>query len=74
MTNKERQKSLDKMKWLASEDMGFDRSGTELWCDFCQKQRVNDARDNWTCTATQEEREGQCLCATAYNRMQRERR
>ena len=67
MTNKERQKSLDKKKWLESEKQGCDLSGAMEYCSCCSEC------DWWLdiCTATQEERESKCLCATAYNRMQR---
>lgn len=67
MTNKERQKSLDKKKWLVSEEFEADMSGYMPWCGYCDKC-PNDAN---ICNATQEERESKCLCATAYNRMKR---
>lgn len=67
MTNKERQKSLDKKKWFVSEEFEADMSGFMPWCNLCDYRDVID----YGCTATQEEREGQCLCATAYNRMKR---
>lgn len=70
MTNKERQKSLDKKKWLASEKIFFDMSGFMPYCKVCKERDLIDGG----CIATQEEREGQCLCATAYNRMQRARK
>lgn len=66
MTNKDRQKSLDKKKWIESEKKGEDMSGAMLYCDACNKQNRT-----YECTATQEERESQCLCAKAYNRLQR---
>lgn len=75
MTNKERQKSLDKKKWLESEKKGEDMSGQMGWCPYCEHF---DSDVSWFhqciirwCTATQEEREKQCLCAKAYNRMVR---
>lgn len=67
MTNKERQKSLDKKKWLESEKKGEDLSGKMYVCGWCK----NKTRMFGECTASQEEREQKCLCATAYNRMQR---
>lgn len=73
MTNEQRQKALDKSKWLASEVVGWDRSGAEMYCDYCDKQVVNTTRYG-TCTATQAERESKCLCAKAYNRMHRGRK
>lgn len=66
MKNIERQKSLDKKKWLASKKQCEDLSGAMLYCDVCEKQRRE-----YVCGATQEEREGKCLCAKAYNRMVR---
>lgn len=75
MTNKERQKSLDKKKWLASEKHGHDLSGEMSPCHYCKKQTPNgwqkDGYFKHGCTASQEERETACLCATAFNRMQR---
>jgi hypothetical protein len=74
-TNKERQKSLDKKKWLKSEKKGMDMSGEMLHCPYCEKRTPRDWQSDGFlrhgCTATQEERETACLCATAYNRMQR---
>ena len=67
MTNKERQKSLDKKKWLLSERVNIDASGTMDYCSYCNKID----RSYFGCEATQEERESQCLCAKAYNRMER---
>ena len=66
MTNKERQQSLDKKKWIASEKAGEDISGTMEYCWWCKH------RHDIGCTTTQKEREVACLCATAYNRMKRE--
>ena len=68
MTNKERQKQLDKKKWLESERCEFDCSGMLSYCHWCKHE------ESLVCKATQEERETACLCATAYNRMQRARR
>ena len=67
MTNKERQASLDKKKWLVSEHLNCDCSGTMEYCEYCAKMGFAD----FSCEATQEERESQCLCAKAYNRMKR---
>lgn len=65
MTNNERQKSLDKKKYLYSQELGRDLSGAMVYCEFCDKAVSNK------CTATQEEREENCICARAFNRMQR---
>jgi hypothetical protein len=75
MTNKEIQKRLDKKKWLASEKRGHDLSGVFIQCHCCEKQTARgwqkDGLFKHGCSATQEERESQCLCAKAYNRMYR---
>ena len=65
MTNLERQKSLDKKKWLESEQQGIDLSGLCGYCNACSKAK------DLTCHATQKEREEDCLCAKAYNRWER---
>lgn len=65
ISNKERQRQLDEAKWLESEKNGVDMSGIMVICDYCTACTVN------TCTATQEERESQCLCAKAYNKRQK---
>ena len=67
MTNKERQARLDKKKWLDSEICGSDQSGIMDYCEYCQMSESMDCY----CLATQREREGQCLCAKAYNKMRR---
>ena len=67
-TNKERQRSLDKKKWIESEKKGEDMSGKMPYCSFCKYKYLKFN----SCTVTQEEREGKCLCATAFNRMQRD--
>lgn len=65
MKNCERQKSLDRQKWLMSQEVGEDLSGEMTYCEFC-----GCAVDK-KCTATQEERVATCLCARAFNRMKR---
>ena len=69
MTNKERQKSLDKQKRILSEDYGYDLSGKLFYCDHCGQQTYK--QNCKVCSATQSDRESGCLCATAYNRMVR---
>jgi hypothetical protein len=66
MTNIERQKSLDKQKWLISKQYGEDLSGKMIYCLKCEK-------NCYKCIATQKEREEQTLCAKAYNRMKRQK-
>ncbi|MBQ2894960.1 MAG: hypothetical protein IJE92_05525 [Clostridia bacterium] len=67
MTNKDRQASLDKEKWLESEKMGVDMSGEMPYCGDCEHQLLG-------CLATHEKRVENCLCAKAYNRMARRRK
>ena len=69
MTNKQRQKSLDKKKWLESEKQGFDMSGCMLYCSTCE--HANHDSEEGFCKASQALREKMSLCATAYNRMWR---
>ena len=66
MTNKERQRSLDKIKWKESEKAGKDQSGDMSYCVYCSKRTSNR-----TCLAEQKDRESECLCAKAFNRMRR---
>lgn len=68
MKNIERQKSLDKEKWLLSESEKQDMSGKMGYCRFC-----NSCNDG-VCVASQCEREKGGLCAIAYNRADRKRR
>jgi hypothetical protein len=80
MKNIERQKQLDEKKWIESEKQEFDMSGKMPWCSYCGMQGFDlcgDGKDKGIptiCTSTQEERESQCFCATAYNRMKRSQR
>lgn len=71
MTNKERQASLDKKKWLESEKYGFDMGGQMRWCDYCGNQYRNPLKPHFACTASQESRVEHCMCAKAYNRMKK---
>ena len=50
------------------EKKGEDMSGKMPYCSFCKYKYYKLSM----CTVTQEEREEKCLCATAYNRMQRD--
>ena len=65
MTNKERQKSLDKKKQLESEKAGTDLSGKMDYCRYCLFQRLNGGG----CACTREHKEFWSLCAKAYNLM-----
>lgn len=67
MTNKERQARLDRRKWDVGLSWEQDPSGAMVYCYYCDRQ-VGFTK----CGATQQEREAQCLCAKAYNKMRRE--
>jgi hypothetical protein len=64
MTNQERQKSLDRQKWFTSQMYKEDQSGKMPYCIKCEKSNCTHR-----CTASQKEREEQCLCAKAYNKL-----
>ena len=66
MTNAERQKSLDKSKYYASQQYKKDLSGSMFYCHKCEYSSCTH-----NCRATQKERESGCLCAKAYNRVKR---
>lgn len=68
MKNKERQKQLDKQKWIVSEQNEYDMSGFMSYCECC----TNRGGLHGECQATQEERTTKCYCATAYNRLVRQ--
>lgn len=67
MTNLQRQKQLDEQKYLVSEAKQSDQSGFMPYCDYC------DHKQNG-CGKSQLEKEMNCICATAYNRMVRARK
>ena len=71
MTNKERQKALDKAKYLESQQQGFDMSGCMLYCEKCQYADHSNPTENGKCYITQEEREEKSTCAIAYNKLYR---
>ena len=66
MTNQERQKQLDKQKWLRSKQYDEDLSGKMPYCITCDRKNCLHR-----CTAIQKEREEYCLCAKAYNKLKR---
>lgn len=74
MTNIERQKKLDKEKWLESEKNGYDMGGCMLHCQYCEYADHTHPTMNGKCYATQKQRQYQCLCATAYNRWDKKTR
>lgn len=67
MKNIERQKALDKKKWFLSEKQNFDMSGFMLYCEYCE----NRGGLHGECQIKQLDREMNCVCARAYNRMVR---
>lgn len=66
MKNSERQKSLDKKKYLESERLGSDQSGKMIYCQGCEYKCAFRG-----CLKSQEEKDQHHYCATAYNRMRR---
>ena len=66
MTNAERQKRLDEEKYYASQKHREDKSGKMPYCSKCEHLSYRN-----TCYVKQQEREAQCLCAKAYNRLVR---
>lgn len=71
ISNKERQRQLDEEKWLESEKQGFDMGGCMLYCQYCDKADHRHKTELGKCYATQDQRVADCLCAKAYNKMQK---
>lgn len=71
MKNTQRQKSLDKKKWLESQAQGFDMSGCMIYCEKCEYADHTHPTEYGKCHAEQKKREAECLCAKAYNRIKR---
>ena len=69
MTNEQRQKQLDKKKWLESESAGYDKSGDMDYCEYCDHQTPSG-----DCEVNQVYRETISTCATAYNRLKRSKK
>ena len=65
MSNIKKQKRLDKKKWFESEKRGCDMCGQMEYCSACEIKELFGK-----CATTQMEREINCLCAKAYNRLQ----
>lgn len=63
LTNAEKQKELDFIKWNLSQIEHKDLSGQMEYCNYCQYQ----AEDK-TCSKSQEEKELNSLCAKAMNK------
>jgi hypothetical protein len=74
MTNYQRQKKLDEQKYLVSEAKKEDQSGNMPYCDYCNYSYYKQSGIAVGCEKPQNEREENCLCATAYNRMIRARK
>ncbi len=69
MKNSDRQKSLDKRKWLASEKAGTDLSGKMDYCKHCFYQGINIHHGGGCCFGKREDIEQESSCAKAYNLM-----
>ncbi len=67
MKNTDKQRALDKRKWIKSEKEGRDMGGAMPYCEFCDYCD----KANCECGVPQTERERRSLCAKAYNRMVR---
>lgn len=63
LTNKDKQKELDYIKWNLSEIENKDLSGTMDYCGYCPYQL-----NGLSCKAEQSKREEQTLCAKAFNK------
>ena len=70
MTNLERQKALDKKKWIKSEKVKHDCSGLMPYCAYCD---YLERFEKIKCNLEQVDREMNCICAKAYNRMARDK-
>ena len=75
MTNIEKQKWLDRKKWVRSEKAGNDWSGLMEYCYYCPNQQYGNVKIdtlNLTvptgCLLPQKDRENNCACAKAYRR------
>lgn len=66
LTNKEKQKELDFTKWNLSQIEHRDMSGEMNYCQYCDYRN-----EHCFCTASQEEREADSLCAKAFNKGRR---
>ena len=62
MTNNERQAQLDKEKYIASEKLNMDMSGSMQYCRFCPYKA------NSKCQIEHEDRLADNTCAKAYNK------
>lgn len=63
LSNKDKQKELDFIKWNTSQIKKQDLSGQMSYCEYCNRKQLDG-----TCNASQEEREAQTLCAKAFNK------
>lgn len=69
MTNLQRQKKLNEQKWFVSEAKKEDQSGKMDWCKYCDYKYLFEDK----CGISQLDREMNCICAKAWNRMVREK-
>ena len=63
LTNKDRQKELDFIKWNISQIEKKDMSGKMEYCEFCSYRNGLEE-----CLMSQEKREQETLCAKAFNK------
>jgi hypothetical protein len=69
MTNRERQRSLDRLRRQWTADAGVEASGRLDFCGRCEYRA-----DGGGCLTHQAEREDKALCAKAFNRLNRRRK
>lgn len=74
MTNRQRQKCLDKAKWLESEKQGHDMGGCMLYCQYCEHADHSHPTESGKCYASYEEMSKNCYCATAFNKLGKAKR
>lgn len=68
MKNPERQRSLDKKKYLESIRLDSDQNGKMIYCQVCNYKSIFG-----DCIKSQAEKDQYHYCATAYNRMKRKK-
>lgn len=65
LSNKDRQKELDFIKWNTSQIEKQDLSGKMNYCNYCNRKTIDG------CNASQDEREQGNLCAKAFNKREK---
>lgn len=78
MTNKERQESLDKARWIASEKAMRDCGGQFAHCKGCTYRSTpipnTTYMPDYHCNAAYDLRLKEFPCATAYNKFYKKRK